>query len=87
MARLNRTPNRSTVMNAVRFFHHLCVVGATSLAIVYAEMLTGQHPFKNQGNLAMSAKRDKPMLDGLSLKEQDVIRRALDPDPTKPLPA
>jgi serine/threonine protein kinase len=54
-----------------------------SLAIVYAEMLTGQHPFRGQGNLAWSAKRDKPSLDNLSPKEQDVIRRALDPDPAK----
>ncbi len=54
-----------------------------SLAVTYAEMLTGQHPFRNQGNLAWSAKRDKPILESLSPKEQDVIRRALDPDPTK----
>jgi serine/threonine protein kinase len=54
-----------------------------SLAVIYAEMVTGQHPFKNQGNLAWSAKRDKPTLDNLSPKEQEVIRRALDPDPSK----
>lgn len=54
-----------------------------SLALVYAEMVSGQHPFKNQGNLAWSAKRDKPMLDNLSPKEQEVIRRALDPDPMR----
>jgi serine/threonine protein kinase len=54
-----------------------------SLALIYAEMLTGQHPFRNQGNLAWSGKRDRPALDHLSPKEQDVIRRALDPDPGK----
>jgi serine/threonine protein kinase len=54
-----------------------------SLAVIYAEMVTGQHPFRNQGNLSWSAKRDKPTLESLSAKEQDVIRRALDPDPAK----
>ena len=57
-----------------------------SLAVIYAEMLTGQHPFRNQGNLAWSAKRDKPVLESLSQKEQDVIRRALDSDPAKRYP-
>lgn len=54
-----------------------------SLALIYAEMVSGQHPFRHQGNLAMSSRRDKPKLDSLSPREQEVIGRALDPDPAK----
>lgn len=56
------------------------------LALVYCEMLTGQHPFAHLGNLAQSRRRDKPNLDSLAPTERDVIRRALDPDPARRWP-
>jgi serine/threonine protein kinase len=57
-----------------------------SLAVLYAELLCGQHPFRHQGNLASSTSRDKPVLDSLSPHEAEVIRRALDLDPNKRWP-
>jgi serine/threonine protein kinase len=57
-----------------------------SLAVLYAELVCGQHPFKNQGNLASSLSRDKPVLDSLNPQEAEVIRRALDIDPNKRWP-
>jgi serine/threonine protein kinase len=57
-----------------------------SLAVLYAELVCGQHPFKNQGNLASSLSRDKPVLDSLNPQEAEVIRRALDIDPARRWP-
>ena len=57
-----------------------------SLAVLYAELVCGQHPFKSQGNLASSTSRDKPVLDSLNAQEAEVIRRALDVNPNKRWP-
>ena len=57
-----------------------------SLAVLYAEMVSGQHPFRAVGNLAWSNIRENPALDGLTPTDQLVIRRALDPNPDKRWP-
>ncbi|HEX3315956.1 MAG TPA: PilZ domain-containing protein, partial [Gemmataceae bacterium] len=57
-----------------------------SLAVLYAELVCGQHPFHKVGNLASSTDRDHPVLDSLSPQEAEVIRRALDVEPTKRWP-
>jgi serine/threonine protein kinase len=54
-----------------------------SLALIFAEMLTGTHPFQHLGNLARTRKRTDPDLSGLNDLERVVLTRALDPDPAK----
>ena len=54
-----------------------------SLALAYAEMLTGVHPFRGLGPQAYLAKKMAPDLDRLPEVDREVIRRALDPDPSK----
>jgi serine/threonine protein kinase len=54
-----------------------------SLALIYAEMLTGVHPFLGLSPDAYSGKRMPPSLDRLTELDREVIRRALDPDPQK----
>jgi serine/threonine protein kinase len=54
-----------------------------SLALVYAEMLTGVHPFRGLGPQAYLAKKTDPDLDRLPEVDREVIRRALDVDPNK----
>jgi serine/threonine protein kinase len=52
-----------------------------SLAMIYAEMLTGVHPFRGLGPRAYMPKKMTPDLDRLSELDREVIRKALDPDP------
>lgn len=54
-----------------------------SLALIYAEMLTGVHPFRGLGPKAYASKQTAPNLDRLPELDQTVIRRALDADPQK----
>ena len=54
-----------------------------SLALVYAEMLTGVHPFRGLGPQTYLAKKTAPDLDRLPDVDREVIRRALDADPSK----
>lgn len=54
-----------------------------SLALIYAEMLTGVHPFRGLGPQAYLAKKLAPDLQRLPDVDREVIRRALDPDPAK----
>jgi serine/threonine protein kinase len=54
-----------------------------SLALIYAEMLTGVHPFRGLGPQAYLAKKQAPDLERLPDVDREVIRRALDPDPSK----
>jgi serine/threonine protein kinase len=54
-----------------------------SLALAYAEMLTGVHPFRGLGPQAYLAKKMAPDLERLPDVDREVIRRALDPDPSK----
>ena len=61
-----------------------------SLAIIYAEMLTGVHPFRS-GSGYHSPKqarfRGQPDLERLPEQDRSIIARALDPDPTKRWPS
>lgn len=52
-----------------------------SLALVFAEMLSGVHPFRRDGNRNAGKPGVQPELDSLPPLDQEVIRRALDPDP------
>ena len=54
-----------------------------SLALIYAEMLTGVHPFRGLGPQAYLAKKQAPDLERLPELDREVIRRALDHDPNK----
>jgi serine/threonine protein kinase len=54
-----------------------------SLALAYAEMLTGVHPFRGLGPQAYLAKKMEPDLERLPDLDREVIRRALDRDPSK----
>jgi len=54
-----------------------------SLALVFAEMLTGQHPFHDQD----PRHRAEPDLEKLSHQDGDVISRALQPDPAQRWPS
>jgi serine/threonine protein kinase len=54
-----------------------------SLALIYAEMLTGVHPFRGLGPQAYLPKKQAPDLERLPDVDRDVIRRALDRDPRK----
>lgn len=51
-----------------------------SLAVIFVEMTTGVHPFGGR-NPAVGS-RWEPDLSGLGEQDQNVVRRALDPDPT-----
>jgi serine/threonine protein kinase len=50
-----------------------------SLAVIYAEMLTGHHPFQGQD----PRKRPAPDLKKLSVKDQAIIQRALSENPAE----
>lgn len=50
-----------------------------SLALIYAEMLTGVHPFQGQA----PRNRSKPNLDALPPADRETILRALDPEPSQ----
>lgn len=52
-----------------------------SLAVIYAEMLTGVHPFRGLGPRAYLAKKMAPDVERLSDLDREVIRRALDANP------
>lgn len=52
-----------------------------SLALIYAEMLTGVHPFQGLSPQVYLAKKLSPSLDRLPDLDREVIRRALHPDP------
>ncbi len=54
-----------------------------SLALIYAEMLTGVHPFRGLGPQAYLPKKQAPDLERLPEVDRAVLRRALDPDPGK----
>ena len=54
-----------------------------SLALTYAEMLTGVHPFRGLGPQTYVPKKTEPDLARLPDVDREVIRRALDPDPAK----
>ncbi|MBI2806198.1 MAG: protein kinase [Planctomycetes bacterium] len=54
-----------------------------SLALIYAEMLTGVHPFRGLAPKAYLASGLAPSLDRLPDPDRAVIARALDPDPLK----
>jgi serine/threonine protein kinase len=52
-----------------------------SLALIYAEMLTGVHPFRGLGPDTYMPRRLEPDLEGLPELDREVIRKALHPDP------
>jgi serine/threonine protein kinase len=52
-----------------------------SLGLIYAEMLTGVHPFRGLGPQAYLAKKMAPDLARLPDIDREVIGKALDPDP------
>ena len=56
---------------------------AYSLALIYAEMLTGFHPFRNRlrSRAAAAGAPANPDLDWLPAADQDAIAQALDPEP------
>lgn len=54
-----------------------------SLALIFAEMLTGVHPFRGRGPQAYLSTNTPPDLERLPDVDREVIRRALDPDPSK----
>jgi serine/threonine protein kinase len=54
-----------------------------SLALTYAEMLTGVHPFRGFGPPTYLVKKMMPDLERLPDLDRAVIQRALDPDPSK----
>ena len=54
-----------------------------SLALIYAELLTGQHPFPTQEK----RHQGQPDLSKLSVQDRDIIARALDPDPARRWPS
>jgi serine/threonine protein kinase len=58
-----------------------------SLAVVYCEMLTGQHPFRKQGVRRATHDRRSPMLELLSDADRSVIARALAGDPEQRFPS
>lgn len=55
-----------------------------SLALIYAEMLSGVHPFRGAYSLRS---RGTPDLATLPPQDQEVIARALDPDPARRWPS
>jgi serine/threonine protein kinase len=52
-----------------------------SLALIYAEMLTGVHPFQGLSPLTYVSKQTPPNLDRLPDLDREVIARALHPNP------
>jgi len=52
-----------------------------SLALIYAEMLTGVHPFQGLSPQVYLSRKLAPNLDRLPDVDRDVIARALHPDP------
>jgi hypothetical protein len=54
-----------------------------SLALIFAEMLTGVHPFRGLGPQSYLARGAEPELTQLGDGDRDVIRRALQIDPEK----
>ncbi|MBI3822200.1 MAG: protein kinase [Planctomycetes bacterium] len=54
-----------------------------SLALAYAEMLTGVHPFRGLSPQTYVPRKTPPDLDRLPDVDRAVILRALDPDPSK----
>ncbi len=60
---------------------------AYSLALIFAEMLTGVHPLPHRPrSRAASAAPARPNLDWLPAADRPVLARALDPDPDKRFP-
>jgi serine/threonine protein kinase len=59
-----------------------------SLALIYQELLTGFHAFRNLGprQLASQRLRGRPNLDLLPAPQRDVIARAVDPEPEDRFP-
>jgi serine/threonine protein kinase len=59
-----------------------------SLALIYQEMLTGFHAFRNLSprQIASPRLRGQPKLDLLPATDRDIIARAVDPDPEKRFP-
>ncbi len=53
-----------------------------SLALIYAEMLTGVHPFRGLSPQVYAPKKMPPDLERLREVDREVLKRALDPDPT-----
>ena len=58
-----------------------------SLALIYAEMLTGVHPYHGLSSPQYLAKHPGPDLDRLPDLDREVIARALDQDPAKRWPS
>jgi serine/threonine protein kinase len=58
-----------------------------SLAVVYCEMLTGQHPFRKQGVRRATHDRRHPKLELLSDADRSVIARALAGEPEQRFPS
>jgi serine/threonine protein kinase len=58
-----------------------------SLAVIYCEMLTGQHPFRKQGNRQATHDRRHPKLELLAGADREVIARALSVDPEHRFPS
>lgn len=54
-----------------------------SLALIYAEMLTGVHPFRGVRAQSLRMKKMIPDLERLPTLDREVIQRALDFDPAK----
>jgi serine/threonine protein kinase len=58
-----------------------------SLALIYAEMLTGIHPFRGQNPLTCRRKNLAPDLERLQETDRAVIARALHPNPEERWPS
>ncbi len=58
-----------------------------SLALIYAEMLTGVHPFGGISPVANRLRGAAPDLARLAELDREVITRALDPDPARRWPS
>ncbi len=54
-----------------------------SLALIFAEMLTGVHPFRGLGPTSYLKNASAPDLDKLPEMDREVVQRALSTDPTK----
>ena len=59
-----------------------------SLALIYAEMLTGAHPFQGVGprSLASPARRGQPALGQVPFADRAALETALHPDPAQRFP-
>jgi serine/threonine protein kinase len=60
-----------------------------SLALIYLELLTGLHPFRNLSprQLAIPKLRGQPNLDLIPASDRKIVARALDPQPDKRFPS